>query len=150
MKIANLIITIISSVLMTSLDCLFLGISFVSAILGLALLGSSSFDQEAAVLAFIMFALTLFIAAIGVTSLIMGIIAFAKKKKPSAYTKLYIVICSMTGFANILIFPVVAIMTKLNPDGDAFFVWPAFGLVLTTIMTVLTIISAATGKKQAA
>ena len=144
MKIANLIIGLISSLHMLCYD----GLVFIVAILYslnslLDTTGKYTAGMDSTTTVIVISAL---IFVIGIVSLIMCIVGFVKSRKPDAttgkYTVTYGIVCGITVVANVLAFLFISWLDAAIGDSKSILSLPVAGLVFAFIMILLTVLNA--------
>ena len=144
MKIANLIIGLISSLHMLCYD----GLVFIVAILYslnslLDTTGKYTAGMDSTTTVIVISAL---IFVIGIVSLIMCIVGFVKSRKPDAttgkYTVTYGIVCGITVVANVLAFFFISWLDAAIGDSKSILSLPVAGLVFAFIMILLTVLNA--------
>ena len=144
MKIANLVLGLISSLNMLFSD----GLIFLIAVLYSlnSLLDTTGEytgtpDSMASV-----FGMTILVLVIAIASLVMCIVGFVKSRKPDAttsqYTVTYGIVCGISVVANIFAIMITTWLSGVIENGEKVMVWPEVGFVLTAIMIVLTVLNA--------
>lgn len=144
MRVTNLILSIISSVVMLAADFLVLSITFVGSLIGVAVYSSSRADTDMINEFFGMFAASLAVGIIGLAVLILGIIAFAKGGGDHPSAKKYVVlsgiVCGITMIAVVCAGLIAAWVNTIVADTGFYYAWPVIQGVLLIVMVIMTIL----------
>ena len=154
MKTANLIITIISSLVMLAADFLLFSISFLGSLVGIFVYNFSTANHDNIHATFGMLGLSLFIAVVAIVSLVLGIVAFVTSCKADAGARTYGIlsgiVCGITLIANICAFPVTIWVNESVAGAEFYIAWPYIGFAILVPMAVLSIVAAVKMSKQQA
>ena len=152
MKLANLVIAIISSLVMLAADFFIFSLSFLGSMVGVFVYGFSNADHDVIHSMFGMLGLSLFIAVVAIASLALGIAAFVKPHKARARAKTYGILsgiaCGITLIANICAIPVALWVSDSIGGAEFYIAWPIAGFALLVPMVILSIASAVKLSKQ--
>ena len=145
MKTANLVITIISSLVMLAADFLLFSISFLGSLVGIFVYNFSTANHDNIHATFGMLGLSLFIAVVAIVSLVLGIVAWAR-----TYGILSGIVCGITLIANICAFLVTIWVNESVARAEFYIAWPYIGFAILVPMAVLSIVAAVKMSKQQA
>lgn len=144
MRVTNLILSIISSVVMLAADFIVLSITFVGSLIGVAVYSSSRADTDMINEFFGMFAASLAVGIIGLAVLILGIIAFCRggggHPSAKAYGVLSGIVCGITLIAVVCAVLISSWVNTIVADTEFYYAWPVIQGVLLIVMVIMTIL----------
>lgn len=153
MKVANFVVSLLSSVFMIVADFIVFSISFLASFFGLIFYNVSTADHEVIDGFFLMFGLSVLIFLIALVSIVLSIVAFVSGRKPGSsikrYNSLSITLCVIGSIANACTVPLVLWVTDLFPGTEFYYGWPVIGFVLLIVMVILTVVNAVSAGKKA-
>ncbi len=149
MKVANLITSILASVVLLGGDFMPLMLGFFSSLISFAFYNSAELDKDMAAYGMGTFAATLAILIIFVVILILSIVGFiVGRRSNKKFTVFYSIVIALTAAGYGLAVPAAQFADDIMHTDGAYFGWPVCGLVFIPIMLILTVINAIVNRKK--
>ena len=141
MKIANLIMGLLTSAFLFAGDIMPLFLGTISSFISAVFYESAELDLDMANYAFTSFGCSILICILAIAGIVLSIVGFIKKKSKKAYTIIHSIICALLagGFAAAI--PVSGFADSIMHTGNNYYVWPVIGFIMVFIMIVLTVIN---------
>ena len=147
MKVANLILHILTNLALFVLEVVPLCIALVGGAISLAFINDTHLDQDVAKSEAVLLLFCVFACLFAVMLLIMGIVAFVQRKKMKSYI-IFESLSNVFAFLGVLFTYLSAwrVDELLEADFESLRGGAVFPLILTIITTILMVISAITDK----